>query len=466
MANGRRQSGPTDRKTDMKLYGLTDEYATQDSMNINDYIDGLTEFILQCSTPMTISIQGDWGTGKTSIMRMVKARLDERSVETLWFNTWQYSQFNLGDNLAISLLLSLLEGLGDTEETKLVKRTIRAVTGKAADLIKALIEDKSNAYLGEEVTGLLKEWGDTDDSYEFNDPTKAIISLKEQFQAAVKKSLATKGKSKLVVFIDDLDRLRPEKAVELLEILKLFLDCENCIYMLAIDYDVVIRGVNAKYGDDLDKEKGEAFFDKIIQVPFSVPVVSYNISSYVRSCLASIGIEDASPSYFRNIERLILASIGRNPRAIKRIFNAYMLILKIAKASINEQEIKKVLLFAILCIQYEYEEAYNYLILMKNELSPDFWQALQEGDEELLEELEIPEDEREDFSEFVEAMFDCIREYSAAEAGEYSGGEFLTDKEMEMLIDVLGFSSMTANKVSDKQAAKDKRDFSTAPTGE
>ena len=44
-----------------------------------------------------------------------------------------------------------------------------------------------------------------------------------------------------------------------------------------------------------------------------------------------------------------------------------MLILKIAKASINEQEIKKVLLFAILCIQYEYEEAYNYLILMKNE---------------------------------------------------------------------------------------------------
>ena len=143
-----------------------------------------------------------------------------------------------------------------------------------------------------------------------------------------------------------------------------------------------------------------------------------------------------------------------------------MLILKIAKASINEQEIKKVLLFAILCIQYEYEEAYNYLILMKNELSPDFWQALQKGDEELLEELEIPEDEREDFSEFVEAMFDCIREYSAAEAGEYSGGEFLTDKEMEMLIDVLGFSSMTANKVSDKQAAKDKRDFSTASTGD
>jgi uridine kinase len=43
---------------------------------------------------MTIAIQGDWGSGKTSMMNMIQEQLDDRVVST-WFNTWQYSQFNM-----------------------------------------------------------------------------------------------------------------------------------------------------------------------------------------------------------------------------------------------------------------------------------------------------------------------------------------------------------------------------------
>ena len=48
--------------------------------------------------------------------------------------------------------------------------------------------------------------------------------------------------------MDDLDRLEHRKAVELLEVLKLFFDVEGCVFILAIDYDVVVKGVTAKYG--------------------------------------------------------------------------------------------------------------------------------------------------------------------------------------------------------------------------
>lgn len=57
----------------------------------------------------------------------------------------------------------------------------------------------------------------------------------------------------MVIFVDDLDRLQPAKAVELLEVLKVFLDCEKCVYVLAVDYEVVTQGIKQKFGDLLLK---------------------------------------------------------------------------------------------------------------------------------------------------------------------------------------------------------------------
>ena len=87
--------------------GFTDEAASEDKFGITDYIGGLARFISLCSTPLTISIQGSWGTGKTSIMNLVKQQLPE-DVFPVWFNTWQFSQFNMSEELPVSLLTSLL----------------------------------------------------------------------------------------------------------------------------------------------------------------------------------------------------------------------------------------------------------------------------------------------------------------------------------------------------------------------
>lgn len=82
-------NGFTDRPVD----GLE-----EDVFGVTQYIFGLSSFILGCNTPMTIAIQGDWGSGKTSMMNMVREQLGDQVVTT-WFNTWQYSQFNMGDTL-------------------------------------------------------------------------------------------------------------------------------------------------------------------------------------------------------------------------------------------------------------------------------------------------------------------------------------------------------------------------------
>lgn len=61
-----------------KGWGFTDEAAEEDLFKITDYIGGLADFIQKCNTPMTISIQGSWGTGKTSIMNIIKINLKKR----------------------------------------------------------------------------------------------------------------------------------------------------------------------------------------------------------------------------------------------------------------------------------------------------------------------------------------------------------------------------------------------------
>lgn len=83
----------TQKNKEFEGCGCTDVPAETDLFNITKYIDGLTLFISKCDTPMTVAIQGYWGTGKTSIMNLVYRNLRESFPKDnlFWFNTWQFS---------------------------------------------------------------------------------------------------------------------------------------------------------------------------------------------------------------------------------------------------------------------------------------------------------------------------------------------------------------------------------------
>src|SRR5690606_8801444 len=97
--------------------GLTDGPADQDHLGIESYYAGLAGFIAGCPTPMTVALQGDWGTGKTSAMKMVQRRLEQDAphAKIVEFNTWQYSQFDLGEQLVFTLLQAILEQVAPPE---------------------------------------------------------------------------------------------------------------------------------------------------------------------------------------------------------------------------------------------------------------------------------------------------------------------------------------------------------------
>jgi len=110
---------------------------------------------------------------------------------------------------------------------------------------------------------------------------------------------------RILVYIDDLDRLQPIRAVELLEVLKIFFDYKNCVFVLAIDYNVVVSEVKSKYGTDITADKGRSFFNKIIQAPFKMPVAQYDISDFVQKSLKSIAKIDCNNEDAKNFVDLI-----------------------------------------------------------------------------------------------------------------------------------------------------------------
>lgn len=395
--------------------GHNDQESVKDLFSIEAYTQGLAKFIQECQTPMTIAIQGNWGSGKTSMMKRLMETMDSSAL-CFQINTWQYSQFELGNQLPIVFFSCILKEVLGYDESK------RGKTAEALEkslFVLAKYGASCIPVVGKVTEKIIDNFESVcDDS---QSPIDAINVIKSKFKDAVKECLKKDKKcNRVVFFIDDLDRLEPKKAVELMEIMKILLECEDCVFVLAIDYDVVVRGVKAKYGADIDDIKARNFFDKIIQVPFSLPIGKYNIEKYIKELLLG---EDGKFVYglqgdsnIKKITNLIRFSVGCNPRAIKRVINSYILLREISSIEHGEKGIEKLelILFASLCLQLSYERIYEVLLSVCDDPAEVNGLLASISDGEVNEYLsgiqrEIYSDaEKNSLERFIEQYVDCI----------------------------------------------------------
>ncbi|MBQ2276177.1 MAG: hypothetical protein II331_06005 [Lachnospiraceae bacterium] len=437
----------------MKILGYPDKPVSSlqnDLFSIETYINGLCQFIKNCDTPMTISIQGDWGSGKTSMMNMIREKMEEE-ICPVWFNTWQFSQFSFGESLAFSMMAVLLNELGCEKDSinkvlgGVLHFTKNVAVGTVDHLVGGYAADKLNSVLTPEATV---------------DYANEIIRLKERFQIAVNKKIEKDNKSRVVVFVDDLDRLQPAKAIELLEVLKLFLDCENCVFVLAVDYEVVTMGIKQKFGEDVSKEKGRSFFDKIIQLPFKMPVAQYDIKKYVAASLMKMNIR-SDENTLDLFERLIQNSIGFNPRSMKRLFNTYQLLCIISAETSSgvDESIRQRVLFAIICLQMSYENVYAYFMSSISILDAEFISILLDS-EKIIEEEELVKiiaNGQQDVDTYIQKVSRFMKCFT--EAIQMDADNAISDEEIETLKKVLKCSSVTSvgTDTEDKSDEIDKR---------
>ena len=351
------------------MNGSTDrpiETFENDEFAIDAYIEVLSEFIEECETPMTIAVQGDWGCGKTSMMNMVRQYLKRsESVIDIWFNTWQFSQFSMDDKLVITFLQYLVKVL--TEQLPEGSEAKKAIGSKLFPIMKTIAVGMTKHFAGSDIGDMVDGViGETENKK--LGLAEEIFELKKSFQDLIQKISVTSNK-RVVVFIDDLDRLQPVRAVELLEVLKLFLDCDNCVFVMAIDTSVVFQGIREKYGKDMSNEKAQSFFDKMIQLPFKMPTAYYQLDKMLVRLLDFLNDETMSESERKKYIAIIREVTDGNPRTIKRLANAVLLMDKVAiRRKLYGEESEKIqslirrILVVLACVQLRYETTYGFLV--------------------------------------------------------------------------------------------------------
>lgn len=340
----------------------------EDLFGIKIYQDALIQYIKLTDTPITIALQGEWGSGKTSLMNLLRWNLcdiDNAQFFPIWINTWQFSLMKTPAQAIISILEGIINQIGALNPTHKWEESKKKIGGlfKKIASVGTKVAASTVGVDGEALEDLFgSDNGQSD-----------ILQLKEEISKLVDESLKNNpNKAGFTFFIDDLDRIDPPVAVEILELLKNIFDLEHCIFILSIDYDVVIKGLKPKFGELTDKNEREfrSFFDKIIQLPFSMPVANYNIDTFLVDALSKINFfseeEMKDHSIQEAVSELARLSVGTNPRSLKRLTNTLSLISiinsGIAKAGAEDIANKyKVINFGLVCMQIAYPYIYNQL---------------------------------------------------------------------------------------------------------
>ena len=434
--------------------GQPDEPAVVDEFEIHDYIGGLAEFIEECNTPLTLSIQGSWGTGKTSIMNLVNNRLKEDNaakgerIIPIWFNTWQFSQFNMSEQLPISLINSLINKL-DVKDSAIKDKTQKVMKGlrycyligKAASI--AALELSGAGITAETLKKASEGAESTVNELNQSDPSISIENLKKTFTDCITKKLEERNidreKGRIVIFIDELNKTAT------------YLD--TCAPAKNNDSDIVFDSL----ADDktASAEKGKSFFDKIIQVPFKMPIARYNIQKYVTNCFKQIGITFANENEANIYIDLIKRSIGTNPRSMKRLFNAFQLLLKIVPKEKIAKSQDQQLLFAILCLQHCSESIYSFTIRNLDSLNYDMFKLIVDADfdgfTKLTEETGIDsEDLSEDDFKAAQPFMEKLKR-----AIDLDDNNDIDEKEFENFKEIMDFSAITnATDIDKSQTVK------------
>ena len=387
--------------------------ANEDKLDTRKYVQGLAQYLRQSSMPTTVAIQGQWGAGKTSFMNQLRSILcgdEDGNVPQyfgVWINMWEYSLMQTPEQTLIGVIKGMISECTDilaklnaptavVEELKNKARSFFKKTGVFLASAAVKIGANATGLDGDAASEAVQSVMGGDEFKETNPK-----DFRDSFAKTVDKCLSSQpeGKPKrrgFMFFIDDLDRINPENAVQILELLKNMFEVSNCIFVLAIDYDVVVKGLKTKFGStgSDDDRAFRSFFDKIIQMPFSMPIGAYDITSFLEDSLKNIGYfsadelhkevklkregeeETSSDTVISVVDEMTRLSTGTNPRSIKRLINTLSLIKIISNLQSQEadgaeplNEYDYLMNYGLVCLQIAYPQIYDRIIEEPNYLS-------------------------------------------------------------------------------------------------
>ena len=351
------------------------ENNSDDKLKMSRYGNVLSNFIKASDTPLTVGLQGEWGTGKTSMLYMLLEHFKSENIATSWVNTWEYSMFRSPGETTPAILKGMLTNLKLSCESE-GKWTIEEKSKDSVKKVFRFLGNVANQVISNQTGVDIKDAASNEDA---SREQAEIAEIKKEIALIITKLIEDTNNEyqKVVFLVDDLDRIPPEQAVEVLESLKNLFDVPYCVFVLAIDYDVVVKGLESKFGKKTEENEREfrSFFDKIIQVPFSMPTGTYDMGNLLSEKLISLNIEipeDLIDSY----SNVVKYTIGYNPRSLKRYINSFSLLRSLRNSDFEEDASDfgdnapdaedDLILFAMIGVQISYPKIFRLITQMSD----------------------------------------------------------------------------------------------------
>ena len=220
-----------------------------DLLNRSEFGENLTKIVSKIISPLTISVNGAWGTGKTVFLKMWDRSLKDAGYSTIYFSAWEDDYC---DDAMIALVGQIWKSIknSDWEEmgktlkevtvpllknigSQILTNAIRHTTLGVVDL------DLNTETLKSNIEKMLDEYATA---------TSDIESIKKRLAECSEQCREKTGKP-LVIIIDELDRCRPIFAIELLEKIKHFFNIPGVVFVLGIDREQLKHSIRSVYGE-------------------------------------------------------------------------------------------------------------------------------------------------------------------------------------------------------------------------
>jgi predicted KAP-like P-loop ATPase len=398
----------------------------EDRLGYDPFARNLANSICKMSPPegLVIAIYGVWGAGKSTLIEFILHHLDKYQADekphVIRFNPWWfsghenlvrqffnqlYSEFGHLFGKGVRFLLTSIRKLGN-----LIGETPFETSKFAAKLVNSLPD--------------------------FN--SRDIAKVKDDISRELKSK-----KRRILIVIDDIDRLTSEEIRQLFALIKSVADFPNVTYLLAFDKDAVANSLLETYGID-----GETFLEKIVQVPFEIPAPTKSkLANWLLDEIETLF--DGAPRRFYENNWLLNASgylvqihtLLNTPRDIFRLINTLKVTYSAVKGEVDPADF-----IAIEAIRVFRSSLYHDIRNNK------FWFTTKYGynaDKSIV--ASILNDETDDVKQLITGMFPNIREAYA------QGHAFEQQWRMELRIcspeifDVYFMFGVPANTISNQE---------------
>ena len=411
----------------------TDNVTDKDFLGFDIHANLIKELIKdEKMLPLTIGLFGDWGSGKSSILEVLKKDLEEEpKTVCLYFNGWTFEGYDDAKAALLETIVQTFEdekkfGEGLKDNIKKLYKSINwmRVIGFGLKNIVLPLATSGGSLLAQGIPNVESAPEDFIKDSNDTDRFDVVRKFRDEFGNLLDKSKI----NKLVVIIDDLDRCLPDRIIDNLEAIKLFLNVKNTAFVIGADPRIVRHAIEYRYKDMLNDDNAENsntrivydYLEKLIQIPYNLPKLSdYEVQTYITLLFCENDLEsdafkkvleafknfkendrysvfdfakikealsddsiveqlEKNVSLIAKLSPIISESLYGNPRQIKRFLNTFMLRKKIANVA-KIPDFKDDILAKLMILEYAEPKLFEMLYN---------WQISNKGIATQLEELE------------------------------------------------------------------------------